>query len=366
MDDTISVQNIRNFIERNGGLVTHTEITTFFKRPLTDPLLKDRNRNEFKDILLKIAIIGNENGKRHITLKGSSNYCTFSSGGQRSRSQDTYTEPSGDGGTSKVHKMFKSTESLDDDFIIDMFENEGLQGHCESNTMENPAERAWLMLSSSCDCQSLATLMDQNPHLPAKRDFATGFTALHWGAKLGRKDLVRLIADTGIDINYKTHGGQTALHLAAMHGYDDIIRMLLNDYSADVHARDYAGRKAKDFVKDTVSPDLQRKLGRSLILDPNIHLISGIARNAKDDHFTRLENEDLLDAAVTPETRRRLRTMSFLKKKKKPTEKCESDEENERQKRTMRPKSSIVLLTPEMEAKYRHQSKSMTSFENLL
>ena len=29
------------------------------------------------------------------------------------------------------------------------------------------------MLSSSCDCQSLATLMDQNPHLPAKRDFAT-------------------------------------------------------------------------------------------------------------------------------------------------------------------------------------------------
>jgi len=30
-------------------------------------------------------------------------------------------------------------------------------------------------------------------------------TALHWGAKLGRKDLVRLIADTGIDINYKTH-----------------------------------------------------------------------------------------------------------------------------------------------------------------
>jgi len=29
-------------------------------------------------------------------------------------------------------------------------------------------------------------------------------TALHWGAKLGRKDLVRLIADTGIDINYKT------------------------------------------------------------------------------------------------------------------------------------------------------------------
>ena len=29
------------------------------------------------------------------------------------------------------------------------------------------------MLSSLCDCQKLAVLMDQNPNLPGKRDFAT-------------------------------------------------------------------------------------------------------------------------------------------------------------------------------------------------
>ncbi len=29
---------------------------------------------------------------------------------------------------------------------------------------------------------------------------------------------------------------------------------------ADVNARDYAGRKPKDLVKDTVAPDIQRKL----------------------------------------------------------------------------------------------------------
>ena len=41
----------------------------------------------------------------------------------------------------------------------------------------------------------------------------------------------------------------------------------------------------------------------------------------------------------------------------------DSDDENERQKRTVRPKSSIVLLTPDLEAKYRQQSTSLTSFE---
>ena len=40
MDDSISVQNIRNFLNINGGTVKHSEMVAFFKRPLTDGMLK--------------------------------------------------------------------------------------------------------------------------------------------------------------------------------------------------------------------------------------------------------------------------------------------------------------------------------------
>ena len=40
LDDAISVHNIRNFLNYNGGKVKHSELMEFFKRPLTDPMLK--------------------------------------------------------------------------------------------------------------------------------------------------------------------------------------------------------------------------------------------------------------------------------------------------------------------------------------
>ena len=68
---------------------------------------------------------------------------------------------------------------------------------------------------------------------------------------------------TGGDIECRSHGGSTPLHVASTCGKEDVVRQLLA-YGARTNTRDYGGRKAKDLVKDTVSEDVQRSLGKTV------------------------------------------------------------------------------------------------------
>eukprot|EP00112_Aurelia_sp_Birch-Aquarium-sp1_P006465 Seg1714.5 transcript_id=Seg1714.5/GoldUCD/mRNA.D3Y31 product="Ankyrin repeat domain-containing protein SOWAHC" protein_id=Seg1714.5/GoldUCD/D3Y31 len=298
-DDTITLPAVKGYITDHGGRVKHTDIVNFFRRQLSDPVAKGRNRADFKDVLSRIASFRNEGGERYIILKstnGRNSTNGSSPNGRRRQDERAGSSPdrnhfqdarfgsdstlasqaSCDSGivldprslashvAARARDISGSTDSLDDELMADWYDDEGVEDHIVHGHSEfSDEEKRWLMLAAICDCQQLAAMMDQNPGLSGKRDFIT--SALHWGAKLGRRDMVRLIADSGADINARA--GQTALHLAAMQGHDIIIKMLVNDYGADVHARDYAGKKPKDLVKDTVAPDIQRKLGRSLILD---------------------------------------------------------------------------------------------------
>eukprot|EP00794_Sanderia_malayensis_P018837 gene18837-20733_t len=394
LDDAITFHNIRNVLIYHDGRIKHSDLVNFFRRPLTDTQFKERSRNEFKNILQKLAIFKKENGEKYVILHKNAagrsdttqqilnarrpchtrddhdemqNGRLMSDSDSNSSSMSTLDSGIGIGSNSVASFIAeqarslssKSLDSLDDELMAEFNYEEGSDDFGGYNEFSEE-EKTWMTHASLCDCQQLAAMIDKNPDLPAKRDFIT--TALHWGAKLGKRDMVRLIADAEVDVNART--GHTALHLAAMHGHDDIIKMLINDYGADINTRDYAGRKAKDLVKDTVAPDLQRKLGRSLILDPNCHLVSGIVRRHKDvgtrGHFE-TDGQD-----YTPETRRRLRTMSFLKKKKKSIDKNDSEEEyDKRDKHKMRPKSSIYLVTPEMARKMREDDKlkSLSSTE---
>uniref|UniRef100_A0A8C2WIF7 Uncharacterized protein n=1 Tax=Cyclopterus lumpus TaxID=8103 RepID=A0A8C2WIF7_CYCLU len=79
-------------------------------------------------------------------------------------------------------------------------------------------------------------LLLRDNQLAEKRDFMSGFTALHWAAKCGNSEMLVKIIDlsrqggVGVDINAKTHGGYTPLHIAALHDqeiYKDV--SLLSD-----------------------------------------------------------------------------------------------------------------------------------------
>lgn len=42
----------------------------------------------------------------------------------------------------------------------------------------------------------MAKMLNENPKLVRHRDLASGYTALHWAAKHGNNDMVKLIAGT--------------------------------------------------------------------------------------------------------------------------------------------------------------------------
>ncbi|NWU74939.1 SWAHA protein, partial [Onychorhynchus coronatus] len=130
------------------------------------------------------------------------------------------------------------------------------------------AEHQWLVLAAGGQwTQQLHGLLLGDASLAARRDFVSGFTALHWAAKSGNCDMVTNIiraAEKGgarINVDARSHGGYTALHLAAIHGQEKVITMLVYSYHANTDLRDYSGKKAHQYLRAGTSLTIRRLLG---------------------------------------------------------------------------------------------------------
>ncbi|NXS69868.1 SWAHA protein, partial [Pandion haliaetus] len=130
------------------------------------------------------------------------------------------------------------------------------------------AEHRWLvMVAGGQWTQQLHGLLLGDASLAARRDFISGFTALHWAAKSGNCDMVTNIikvAEKGgarVNVNARSHGGYTALHLAAIHGQEKVITMLVYSYHAKTDLRDYSGKKPHQYLKKGASSTVRRLLG---------------------------------------------------------------------------------------------------------
>ena len=142
-------------------------------------------------------------------------------------------------------------------------------------------ESRWLVACHKGELKQMQSLLENSPQLLDHRDFVYGYTALHWAAKLGRRDMVELVHfrhsnDSKEYLEMKSFGGYTALHIASISGKEGVIVRLL-ELGADIHARDHGGRKAKDMVKNTISANVQRRLGRPLVIDTNTVLKTGLS-----------------------------------------------------------------------------------------
>ncbi|XP_037045054.1 ankyrin repeat domain-containing protein SOWAHC isoform X3 [Bradysia coprophila] len=114
----------------------------------------------------------------------------------------------------------------------------------------HPKSKEWLVSSAKANYQELAKLASEYPELTKLHDLTTGDTALHWAAKHGNEDVVKLIAGTHrADVNSRTNGGYTPLHLAMQFGKDNIFELLCNVYKADRDILDWSGRKPLDYRK---------------------------------------------------------------------------------------------------------------------
>ncbi|CDQ84364.1 unnamed protein product [Oncorhynchus mykiss] len=129
------------------------------------------------------------------------------------------------------------------------------------------AAHEWLVKSAAGLWGHVYSLLLQDPQLAEKKDFISGFTALHWAAKGGNTDMVRNILDisrkrgTEVDVNSRTQAGYTPLHIAVIHGHDGVITLLVRDYGASVNIRDNDGKKSYHYLEKGVSSELRELLG---------------------------------------------------------------------------------------------------------
>ncbi|XP_034658562.1 ankyrin repeat domain-containing protein SOWAHC isoform X2 [Drosophila subobscura] len=119
-------------------------------------------------------------------------------------------------------------------------------------TLSHPKAKEWIVSMAKANYQELAKLASEYPELVKLQDPAT--TALHWAAKHGNEDVVKLIAGTyKADVNAKTNGGYTPLHLATQFGRDNIFELLWNVYKANRDIMDWSGNKPLDYSRQRPS-----------------------------------------------------------------------------------------------------------------
>jgi len=118
-----------------------------------------------------------------------------------------------------------------------------------SITTLDPTLKKWMVAAAKGDYQTAAKMLSDEPKLVKAKDFTSGFTALHWAAKHGNSDLVKLLAGTyNAAVNAKSNGGYTPLHLAAQSNQEEVFDLLVQAYKADANARDYSGKKARQYM----------------------------------------------------------------------------------------------------------------------
>ncbi|CAL1540098.1 unnamed protein product [Lymnaea stagnalis] len=156
----------------------------------------------------------------------------------------------------KSHKFIKVG-------LSDNLENNGSMSE-STHIPLTPEQKDWMVVSSSSEYHEMNRLLSKNPHLAKLRVSHFYKTALHWAAKSGKAEVIKLIANKpGVKVDQRS--GYTPLHLAAIHGHEHIIELLVQTFKADPNLRDYSGKKAKQYLKSSASSKAQPE-GQSLYL----------------------------------------------------------------------------------------------------
>jgi ankyrin repeat protein len=130
----------------------------------------------------------------------------------------------------------------------------------------------------------LRVLLAQNPELIDKKD-RFGWTALQLAAAKGHLKVVKLLIDTGADINATDQFGFTALHLAALKGNHKIFGLLVNN---GANTRSNPGKEeifGRIFNAAEIRDELAEVLFSSIPDKDRDRILSDLARKEQDESF---------------------------------------------------------------------------------
>uniref|UniRef100_A0A8B9PJ92 Sosondowah ankyrin repeat domain family member D n=1 Tax=Apteryx owenii TaxID=8824 RepID=A0A8B9PJ92_APTOW len=181
----------------------------------------------------------------------------------------------------------------------------------------DPLEHEWLLTVAQGDAESILRLLDLDPSLLTRKDFVTGFTALHWLAKHGHHEsLIRVISHAqkkGYPVNVDipaASGGLTPLHLAALQGHEMLIKVLVGAYGADPSRRDHSGRKAWQYLRADAPRELKELAGA---LEEDLAELGACNtnNNCKSSREARAGAGDCVDSGVEGRKRQPRRLSTF-------------------------------------------------------
>lgn len=121
-------------------------------------------------------------------------------------------------------------------------------------------EKEWMLTSASCDYPRMFKLLDEQPDLAHRRDFITGYNAMHWAAKHGKPEVIKMLNRYQVDANLRSYCGYTPVHLAAMGGNEECIDLLINLCKVTPSTRDFYGKRPKQYLKKNCSTRIQQML----------------------------------------------------------------------------------------------------------
>ena len=114
--------------------------------------------------------------------------------------------------------------------------------------------KEWILRCIQNDTRALIVMLSYYPELVTQIDPISGFTALHWAAKHGNMEIIKLLGKSNlVNINHKSNGGYTALHIAQQYGHVKVVDALVDDYQADTCIRDNYGFKHHQYTKNRFS-----------------------------------------------------------------------------------------------------------------
>ncbi|TRY97963.1 hypothetical protein DNTS_000292 [Danionella cerebrum] len=131
----------------------------------------------------------------------------------------------------------------------------------------DPMEHAWMLSVVDGNYETMVEFLAEDPSLLGRKDFISGFTALHWLAKNGKDEmlihLLRHAEKKGlqVNVNLRGSGGLTPLHVAAMHSQNMVVKVLIGAFGANVDVMDYNGKRAWQYLNHTAPNEIKALLG---------------------------------------------------------------------------------------------------------
>ncbi|MEE6460273.1 hypothetical protein FKM82_000906 [Ascaphus truei] len=163
-------------------------------------------------------------------------------------------------GQRQVHRLYAPKEEAEPD-IKKPFNDRS--SAVPLDTMEHD----WIVKSASGSWLQVYGLFIKDPQLALRKDFISGYTALHWIAKHGSTEMFQKFvtgakkAGMELDMDIKSSCGYTPLHLAAIHGHHKVATMLVEKLKVNVKVRDNSGKRAWQYLSCTTTGEVWQLLG---------------------------------------------------------------------------------------------------------